>query len=122
MSGQNSDRNDVPYQFVELILTVSLPTAFMLIILVVAGEVQVMSAIAGFAMVVCLTIVLALPFLTNLSNLTQYVHRLAQDEDVSNMPVFGKKDEESSRIIAAINQRLKHYLTRLFWTVCRILC
>ncbi len=112
MSGQNSDRNDVPYQFVERILTVSLPTAFMLIILVVAGEVQVMSAIAGFAMVVCLTIVLALPFLTNLSNLTQYVHRLAQDEDVSNMPVFGKKDEESSRIIAAINQMRNIWATK----------
>ena len=28
---QNSDQNDVPYQFAERVLTVSLPTAFMLI-------------------------------------------------------------------------------------------
>lgn len=62
MSKQNSDQNDVPYQFTERVLTVSLPTAFMLIILVAAGEIDAMSAIVGFAMVVCLTIVLAMPF------------------------------------------------------------
>ena len=112
MSQQNSDQNDVPYQFVERVLTVSLPTAFMLIILVLAGEVQVMSAIAGFAMVVCLTIVLALPFLMNLRNLTQYVHQIAQEEEVSDMPTFGKKDEESARIVAAINQMRNIWTTR----------
>lgn len=112
MSKQNSDQNDVPYQFAERVLTVSLPTAFMLIILVAAGEVQVMSAIAGFAMVVCLTIVLALPFLMNLRNLTQYVHQIAQEEEVSDIPTFGKKDEESARIIAAINQMRNIWTTR----------
>lgn len=104
MSQQNSDQEDIPYQFVERVLTVSLPTAFMLIILVIAGEVEPMSAVAGFAMVVCLTIVLAMPFLMNLKNLTQYVHQIAQEEEVSDIPMFGKKDEESTRIIAAINQ------------------
>ena len=52
MSKQNSDQNDVPYQFTERVLTVSLPTAFMLIILVAAGEIDAMSAIVGYAMVV----------------------------------------------------------------------
>lgn len=112
MSQQNTDRNDVPYQFTERVLTVSLPTAFMLIILVAAGEIDAMSAIAGFAMVVCLTIVLALPFLMNLRNLTQYVHQIAQEEEVSDIPTFGKKDEESARIIAAINQMRNIWTTR----------
>ena len=112
MSKQNSDQNDVPYQFTERVLTVSLPTAFMLIILVAAGEIDAMSAIVGFAMVVCLTIVLAMPFLMNLKNLTQYVHQIAQEEEVSDIPVFGKKDEESTRIIAAINQMRNIWTTR----------
>lgn len=134
MSKQNSDQNDVPYQFTERVLTVSLPTAFMLIILVAAGEIDAMSAIVGFAMVVCLTIVLAMPFLMNLKNLTQYVHQIAQEEEVSDIPVFGKKDEESTRIIAAINQMRNIWTTRTenwkrrlcptppCWTVCPTLC
>ncbi len=109
---QNQDKNDVPYLFAERVLTVSLPTALMLIILVLAGEVEIMTAIVGFAMVVCLTIVLALPFLTNLRNLTQYVHQIAQEEDVADMPTFGKKDEESVRIVAAINQMRNIWTTR----------
>lgn len=106
MAVRDSDKDDVPYLFAERVLTVSLPTALMLIVLVLAGEVQPISAIVGFGMVVCLTIVLALPFLMNLKNLTQYVHKMAQEEDVSemSMPVFSKRDEESVRIIAAINQ------------------
>lgn len=109
---QNQNRNDVPYKFAERVLTVSLPTALMLMILVLGGEVEIMTALTGFAMVVCLTIVLALPFLKNLQNLTQYVHRIAQEEDVSDVPAFSKKDEESVRIIAAINQMRNIWATR----------
>lgn len=109
---QNPNRNDVPYKFAERVLTVSLPTALMLMILVLGGEVEIMTALTGFAMVVCLTIVLALPFLKNLQNLTQYVHQIAQEEDVSNVPAFSKKDEESVRIIAAINQMRNIWATR----------
>ncbi len=112
MTQQNSDQKDVPYQFAERVLTVSLPTALMLIILVAAGEIDALSAITGFAMVVSLTIVLAMPFLMNLKNLTQYVHQIAQEEDVPDMPTFGKKDEESARIIAAINQMRNIWTTR----------
>lgn len=112
MAMRDTDKDDVPYLFAERVLTVSLPTALMLIILVLAGEVEPISAIAGFAMVVCLTIVLALPFLMKLKNLTQYVHQLAQNEDVSEVPVFGKKDEESLRIIAAINQMRNVWTSR----------
>ena len=112
MAGKNADKDDVPYLFAERILTVSLPTALMLILLVLAGEVQPISAVVGFGMVVCLTIVLALPFLMKLKNLTQYVHKMAQEEDVSDMPAFGKKDEESVRIVAAINQMRNVWATR----------
>lgn len=134
MSKQNSDQNDVPYQFTERVLTVSLPTAFMLIILVAAGEIDAMSAIVGFAMVVCLTIVLAMPFLMNLKNLTQYVHQIAQEEEVSDIPVFGKKMKNlpvlSPRLIrCAISGRRarKNWKRRLCptppcWTVCPTLC
>lgn len=103
---------DIPYLFAERVLTVSLPTALMLIILVLAGEVQPVTAVVGFGMVVCLTIVLALPFLRSLKNLTRYVHKLAQDEDVSDLPVFSKRDEESVRIVAAINQMRNIWATR----------
>lgn len=109
---RDTEKDDVPYLFAERVLTVSLPTALMLVILVLAEEVEPMTAIAGFAMVVCLTIVLALPFLMNLKNLTQYVHKLAQDEDVSNILVFSKKDEESIRIVAAINQMRNVWTSR----------
>ena len=112
MAARDTDKDDVPYLFAERILTVSLPTALMLIILVLAEEVEPVSAVAGFAMVVCLTIVLALPFLMKLKNLTQYVHKLAQNEDVSEMPVFSKTDEESVRIIAAINQMRNVWTSR----------
>ena len=112
MGKRDADKDDIPYLFAERVLTVSLPSALMLIILVLAGEVQPVTAIVGFGMVVCLTIVLALPFLMNLKNLTQYVHKLAQEEDVSDMPVFGKRDEESVRIVAAINQMRNVWATR----------
>lgn len=112
MAVRDSDKDDVPYLFVERVLTVSLPTALMLILLVLAGEVQPITAIVGFGMVVCLTIVLALPFLMKLKNLTQYVHKMAQEEDVSDMPVFSEKDEESVRIVAAINQMRNVWATR----------
>ena len=112
MAGKNADKDDVPYLFAERVLTVSLPTALMLIVLVLAGEIQSATAVVGFAMVVCLTIVLALPFLMNLKNLTQYVHQLAQEEVVSEVPVFGKQDEESLRIVAAINQMRNVWATK----------
>lgn len=112
MGKRDADKDDIPYLFAERVLTVSLPSALMLIILVLAGEVQPVTAIVGFGMVVCLTIVLALPFLMNLKNLTQYVHKLAQEEDVSDMPVFSKRDEESVRIVAAINQMRNVWATR----------
>ncbi|MBO4644176.1 MAG: PAS domain-containing protein [Alphaproteobacteria bacterium] len=103
---------DIPYLFAERVLTVSLPTALMLLILVLAEEVQPVTAVVGFGMVVCLTIVLALPFLRSLKNLTRYVHKLAQDEDISDMPVFSKRDEESVRIVAAINQMRNIWATK----------
>ena len=112
MAAHNPDKDDVPYLFAERVLTVSLPTALMLVVLVLAGEIQPETAVVGFAMVVCLTIVLALPFLMNLKNLTRYVHQLAQEEDVSEVPVFGKKDEESVRIVAAINQMRNVWATK----------
>ena len=112
MAGKNADKDDVPYLFAQRVLTVSLPTALMLVVLVLAGEIQPATAVVGFAMVVCLTIVLALPFLTNLKNLTQYVHQLAQEEDVSDMPVFSKRDEESVRIVSAINQMRNVWTTK----------
>ncbi|MBR1777189.1 MAG: PAS domain-containing protein [Alphaproteobacteria bacterium] len=112
MAVRVSDKDDVPYLFAQRVLTVSLPTALMLIILVMAGEVQATTAIVGFGMVVCLTIVLALPFLMKLKNLTQYVHKIAQEEDISDMPVFSERDEESVRIVSAINQMRNVWATR----------
>lgn len=109
---QKIEKGDVPYRFSERILIVSLPTAFMLLILVWAGEVEPTSAVVGFGMVVCLTIVLALPFLTKLQTLTQYVHQLAQEEDVADMPNFTNQNEESARIVAAINQMRNIWATR----------
>lgn len=100
------------YRFSERVLTVSLPSAIMLLALVGAGEVQPGSAVVGFGMVVTLTIVLTLPFLTNLQNLAQYTHKLAQDEDVSEMPRIGSENDESARIIAAINQMRNIWATR----------
>ncbi len=103
---------DVPFQFVERVLLVSLPTALMLIVLVLANEVNVSSAIAGFAMVVFSTIVMALPFLSNLKKLTQYVSHLAQNEEISLPPTFGRQDEETIRIIAAINEMRNIWTTK----------
>ena len=100
------------YKFSERVLTVSLPAAIMLLTLVWADEVQPSSAVVGFGMVVTLTIVLTLPFLTNLQNLAQYTHKLAQDEDVSELPQIGSHDDESARIVAAINQMRNIWTTR----------
>lgn len=102
---------EAPYRFSERVLTVSLPTAFMLLLLVWAEEVEPSTAVVAFGMVVTLTIVLALPFLTKLQNLTQYVDQLAQDEQVSELPTFGR-DDESARIVAAINQMRNIWATR----------
>ena len=112
MAARDSDREDVPYLFVERVLTVSLPSALMLLILTLLGNIQPEDAVVGFGMVVGLTIVLAMPFLMKLKNLTQYVHQLAQEEEVPEVPVFGKQDEESIRIIAAINQMRNVWITR----------
>ena len=112
MAVRDSDKDDVPYLFAERVLTVSLPTALMLFILVLSGEVYPAAAVVGFGMVVCLNIVLAMPFLMKLKNLTQYVHKMAQEEDVSDMPTFSEKDEESVRIVAAINQMRNVWTTR----------
>ena len=100
------------YRFSERVMTVSLPSAIMLLALVWAGEVQPGSAVVGFGMVVILTIALTLPFLTNLQNLAQYTHKLAQEEDVSEMPQIGSSDDESARIVAAINQMRNIWATR----------
>lgn len=100
------------YRFSERILTVSFPAAIMLLVLVWADEVRPSSAVVGFGMVVTLTIVLTLPFLTNLQNLAQYTHKLAQDEDVSELPQIGSHDDESARIVAAINQMRNIWATK----------
>ncbi len=100
------------YRFSERVLTVCAPSAIMLLALVWAGEVQPGSAVVGFGMVVSLTIVLTLPFLTNLQNLAQYTHKLAQDEDVSEIPQIGSADDESARIVAAINQMRNIWTSR----------
>ncbi len=112
MAIRDSDKEDVPYFFIERVLTVSLPSALMLLILVMSKYIQPDVAIVGFGMVVCLNIVLAMPFLMKLKNLTQYVHQLAQEEEVPEVPVFGKQDEESIRIVAAINQMRNVWTTR----------
>ena len=100
------------YRFSERVLTVCAPSAVMLLALVWAGEVQPGSAVVGFGMVVSLTIVLTLPFLTNLQNLAQYTHKLAQEEDVSELPRIGSANDESARIVAAINQMRNIWTTR----------
>ena len=112
MANQNVERDDVPYLFIERILTVSFPSALMLLILAMLGNIQPIDAVVGFGMVVFLTIILAMPFLMKLKNLTQYVHKLAQEDEVPEAPVFGKQDEESVRIIAAINQMRNVWATK----------
>lgn len=98
---ENIRRNEeleAPDRFTERVLTVSLPTALMLLILVWAGEVRPSSAIVGFGMVVTLTIVLALPFFTNLQSVTQYIKEMAEERDFTELPRISSTDDEAAQI------------------------
>lgn len=103
---------ETPYHFVERVLTVSLPTAIMLIILVMMGEVSPVSAVAGFAGVVTVTIILSLPFFVTLQSVTRYVREMADEKDFSELPRITGKDDESALIVAAINRMRTIWLNK----------
>ena len=103
---------ETPYHFVERVLTVSLPTAIMLIILVMMGEVSPVSAVAGFAGVVTVTIILSLPFFVTLQSVTRYVREMADEKDFSELPRMTGKDDESALIVAAINRMRTIWLNK----------
>ena len=103
---------ETPYHFVERVLTVSLPTAIMLIILVMMGEVSPVSAVAGFAGVVALTVLLSLPFFVTLQSVTRYVREMAEEKDFSELPHLTGTDDESALIIAAINRMRTIWLNK----------
>ena len=103
---------ETPYHFVERVLTVSLPTAIMLIILVMMGEVSPVSAVAGFAGVVTVTIILSLPFFVTLQSVTRYVREMAEEKDFSELPHMTGKDDESALIVAAINRMRTIWLNK----------
>lgn len=104
---------ETPYRFVPRVLAISFPTALMLLSFVVLDEVNPLSAIFGFCMVVSFNILLTMPFFTNLQNLTQYTKELAENENVSSLELLNQnEDDESSQIVQAITQMRSVWISK----------
>ncbi|MCK5296971.1 MAG: two-component sensor histidine kinase [Alphaproteobacteria bacterium] len=96
------------YRFADRVLTVSLPTAGMLAILVFTKELSPETAVISFATVVMLTVVVMLPFLYDLQKVAEYTRLMSLGDETLPIPDIDE-NEEAGQIIASINQ------IRKFW-------
>lgn len=108
--------SDPPYRFAQRVLMISFPTALVLLSFAAMDEIQPLSAILGFCMVVSFNILFTMPFLKNLQSLTQYTNTLAQMQNgpEPELPTLENADDndESAQIVHAINKMRSIWVTR----------
>lgn len=100
--------------FSDRVLTITLPTAGMLGILVFTKELDPSVAVLSFATVVLLTVVVMLPFMDNLRTVADYTRQLSLYQTEDDLPEAPKvnENEESGEIISAINQMQSFWSAR----------
>lgn len=99
------DRKKPLYRFTDRVMTVCLPTALLLIILVFFKKLEPDVAIMSFGSVVVVTIVIMLPFLYDLQRLSEYTKELSAGNVNNTMDIEDfDEDEEVGQIVAAVTK------------------
>jgi two-component system phosphate regulon sensor histidine kinase PhoR len=99
------DRKKPLYRFTDRVMTVCLPTALLLLILVFFKKLDPDVAVMSFGSVTAVTVIIMLPFLYNLQKLSEYTKELSSG-NINNIPDVGDFDEEEElgQIVAAVTK------------------